>query len=139
MKIKEHIITAEVTWDMAHRFPRYSGACANVHGHTYKLRVAVKGECTDGMVADFKYLKQCLETVKSKFDHKCVLEGDSPEDIKLVHVLREIGSECYTPGYRPTAENMAAHIAEMLVEDLNLNVAYVKLWETPTNCAEVVL
>lgn len=137
MKIKSTSVTKEVTWDMAHRLARYNGPCANLHGHTYKLQVTVRGKLVDGMVVDFNQLKRSMEAIKAKFDHKCVLEGTSAEDIELVHTLRKIGCEYYIPGYRPTAENMVAHIANMLIEDYHLDVECVRLWETPTSFAEV--
>ena len=36
-------ITKEFTFDVAHFLPNHKGLCANIHGHTYKLQVAING------------------------------------------------------------------------------------------------
>ncbi|MDR0941133.1 MAG: 6-carboxytetrahydropterin synthase, partial [Bacteroidales bacterium] len=41
MKVR---ITKEFTFDMAHALFEYDGLCRNIHGHTYKLQVTLKGE-----------------------------------------------------------------------------------------------
>ena len=40
-------LTKSVTFDAAHRLRDYVGKCANLHGHTYKLEVAIAGEKVD--------------------------------------------------------------------------------------------
>jgi len=57
--------------DAAHRLPNYSGKCANVHGHTWKITVEVEGEiCPEtGMVVDLHDLKEAVEEELRKLDH----------------------------------------------------------------------
>ncbi len=53
-------ITKEFQFEMAHALVGYDGPCKNIHGHSYKLKVTVKGkvkdwtsDSDDGMGVDF--------------------------------------------------------------------------------------
>ena len=58
-------ITKEFTFETGHALYGYDGLCKNVHGHSYKLSVTVKGQpindpshVKSGMVIDFSDLKK---------------------------------------------------------------------------------
>lgn len=105
------LITKEFIFDAAHKLERYDGACKNLHGHTYKLHVSVKGEPKeDGMVIDFGILKKIVkEHALNKLDHSYLNE-----------IIRQ-----------PTAENIIIWIWDKLKDKLDLHE--LKLWETPTS------
>jgi 6-pyruvoyltetrahydropterin/6-carboxytetrahydropterin synthase len=69
-------ITKVFTFDSAHHLNDYEGKCKNIHGHTYKLEVTVKGMPDKrGMVIDFHDLNDLVEAeVISKIDHKYLNE-----------------------------------------------------------------
>jgi 6-pyruvoyltetrahydropterin/6-carboxytetrahydropterin synthase len=53
-------ITKEFQFEMAHALLGHDGPCKNIHGHSYKLDVTVKGKVKqnttdpdEGMVVDF--------------------------------------------------------------------------------------
>ena len=79
-------ITKEFKFEMAHALHGYDGLCKNIHGHSYKLRVTVrgnvrqeKGHKKDGMVMDFSVIKDIVKPeVIDKYDHSLVLNADSP-------------------------------------------------------------
>ena len=57
-------ITKEFKFEMAHALHGYDGLCKNIHGHSYKLWVTIRGAVLnerthkkDGMVMDFAFLK----------------------------------------------------------------------------------
>lgn len=108
------IIVKQATFDSAHQLKWHKGKCKNLHGHTYKLEVGVKGKINEnGIVIDFGDLKKIIEEkVIEKYDHK--LLNDYFEN--------------------PTAENIAVQILKDLKSD---GVALVRLWETPTCYVEV--
>ena len=65
MKIR---ITKEFHFEMSHCLNNYNGACKNIHGHSYKLFITLRGEpSTDktsssfGMVMDFRDLKRIVK------------------------------------------------------------------------------
>lgn len=79
-------------FDMAHVLKDYDGPCRNIHGHSYELRVTVKGEpiCDptnpkNGMVMDLHDLK-CLvnDNIVSKLDHAFVVSSAMPADFIAV-------------------------------------------------------
>ncbi len=71
----------------AHQLPNHPGRCQRMHGHNYKLIVAVAGEVDahTGFVADFSDIENiCNEAVLKKVDHTCFndyLENPTAERI----------------------------------------------------------
>lgn len=119
MCVKKEMYTCikAFTFDSAHFLPNYTGACGNLHGHTWKVEIAVEGEKLkeNGMLIDFNDLSFYIEKLKKRFDH-CLLND-----------FLEI----------PTAENIAKYIFDFLEEELKnkeVNISFVRLWETPNNC-----
>ncbi|MFC4768136.1 6-carboxytetrahydropterin synthase QueD [Effusibacillus consociatus] len=118
-------VTKIFTFDSAHRLDDYIGKCANLHGHTYKLEVEVKGR-TDhrGIVVDFTDLKKIVnEQIISKYDHQ-FLNDHMP--------------------FNTTAENMVVFFFEIVDAYLkkldsaqDIHLQRVRLWETPTCYAEI--
>ena len=105
------LITKEFTFDAAHKLINHKGKCKNLHGHTYKLQVTIKGKPNgDGMIIDFSDIKNIVKTsIIEKLDHA---------------YLNEIIQQ-------PTAENIIIWIWDELEDKLNLSE--LKLWETPTS------
>ena len=67
-----HEITTETTFDAAHALRNYEGPCENLHGHTFRVQLSIKGEKLNdiGFLADFKILKKILEDAAGEYDHK---------------------------------------------------------------------
>lgn len=118
-------VTKELTFDSCHQLKEYLGACARLHGHTYKLQVTIEGELDyKGMVIDFKELNKYLkEELVSDLDHYNLNE-------KFF--------------FNTTAENMVVYFFELISKYITtisntvnryLAVKEVKLWETPTSFA----
>lgn len=105
------IICKEFTFDSAHKLNNYIGKCANLHGHTYKLHVSIKGPIRDnGLVFDFGDIKECVKImILDQLDHR---------------FLNDIIEQ-------PSAENISVWIWNELKEKLPLYE--IKLWETPTS------
>ena len=58
-----HQIDVEFSFAAAHRLPRYRGKCFNLHGHNYKLGVAVRGEpdAYSGLLIDFAEVERIVQ------------------------------------------------------------------------------
>lgn len=129
------------TFDSAHQLIGHDGKCANVHGHTYKLEVVVKGpvfgaenEAKEGFVIDFGDLKKIVKAhVVDKLDHAFIAAGNEP----VLETLRATGSKIAELGFRTTAENMCMYIAHAL-RQTGLPIYSIRLWETGTSYAEVL-
>lgn len=118
-------VTKEFTFDSSHQLKEYNGACARLHGHTYKLQVTLEGVVNEiGIVVDFKDLKGVVtEKILSKLDHYN-LNDKYP--------------------FNTTAENMVVSMFDEMngyVKNYSdyhrryIKLKEIKLWETPTSFA----
>lgn len=110
------LVSKEFTFDAAHKLIHYHGKCERLHGHTYRLRVTIKGEKDEeGMVIDFALLKKIVQKkVISVLDHS---------------YLNDIIDQ-------PSAENAAEWIWNQIEYLLDTPTHYlyeIMLWETPTS------
>lgn len=104
------------------------GKCARPHGHghNYHLEVSVTGEIDSrtGMIVDLENLQKVVDDyIVEPFDHT-FLNKDVPYFTQVV----------------PTAENIAAYIAQTLKEPISLlgvELEKVKLIESPNNSCEI--
>jgi len=98
--------------------PHHPGKCARLHGHSYRLDVALEGPLqatgpAAGMVEDFEVVSRVVEAaVIDALDHRS---------------LNELMDN-------PTAENILVWIWARLAQELP-QLAELTLWETPRACA----
>ncbi|WKS95040.1 6-carboxytetrahydropterin synthase QueD [Riemerella columbina] len=138
-------ITKIFSFETAHVLYHYDGKCKNMHGHSYKLFVTVKGEPIDdldnpknGMVVDFGDIKKIVkEEVVDVWDHAVLLNGRSPHKV-LGQELEEKGHKVIFCDYQPTCENMLYDIAAKIKKRLpeHISLAYLKLHETENSYGE---
>ena len=113
-------VRKQFTFEAAHVLPHHTGKCRRLHGHSYRLDVAVDGRLqpdgpAQGMVIDFDRIGEIVQRdVLAELDHR------SLNDIVA----------------NPTAEIVALWIWERLLGALP-GLTEVVLWETPTACAVV--
>src|SRR5579862_4487165 len=64
-------VSVDETFAAAHNLRDYKGKCENLHGHNYKVRIALAGEELDatGLLYDFVHLKQVVQSVVRALDH----------------------------------------------------------------------
>lgn len=138
-------LTKEFSFEAAHALEGYDGPCREIHGHSYRFFVTVKGtplcdasnpKC--GMVMDFSVLKRIVnEEIVSRFDHSLVLRATESGE-ELYRVLSARFGNIITVDYQPTCENMledfAARIAARLPQGVTLHS--LRLHETATSYAE---
>jgi len=116
------ICTEEI--DSAHYLVGYKGKCATLHGHRWKIEIAVSGTRLDplGMLVDFGQVKEIV----NELDHKC---------------LNNIPPFLIDPAFdvvNPTAENIAQFLGQKILDSwfgrgVGNELDYVKIWETPNN------
>ena len=135
-------ITKEFKFEMAHALYGYDGLCANIHGHSYKLWVTVKGEVKnenghtkDGMLMDFTDLKSIVKPeIVDKYDHSLVLNANSPHaDLDL-----SVFNKVHYLNYQPTSENLVLDFANFIQKQLpdGVDLLKVVLSETVSSFAE---
>ena len=135
-------ITKVFKLEMAHALHGYDGLCKNIHGHSYRLWVSVRGEIKnekghqkDGMVMDFDIIKQIVKSeIVDKYDHSLVLNANSPHAKIDLSAFEKV---FYLP-YQPTSENLVADFATLIKSKLPEGVELYKvvLSETATSFAE---
>ncbi|NCN86945.1 6-carboxytetrahydropterin synthase QueD [archaeon] len=80
------IIVKKFTFEAAHFLPKHP-TCGQVHGHSFVLKVSVKGEIKNHFVIDFYDLKAIVNNyVIDKLDHRLlndIFEYPSCEDISV--------------------------------------------------------
>ena len=96
----------------AHKLRGYKGKCENIHGHNWKVEVAISSESINdiGIVVDFKDVKAKLEEVLKDLDHK---------DLNSLPYFKEVN---------PTSENIAKFIFDEFKKK-NLPASHVSVWE----------
>ena len=135
-------ITKEFKFEMAHALYGYDGLCKNIHGHSYRLFVTIKGnikhtpiEPKDGMVLDFDILKKIVKNnIVNKYDHSLVLNSKSPHAEIDLSAFEKV---FYLP-YQPTSENLVVDFAQKIKTELpkGIKLHKVILSETATSYAE---
>lgn len=67
-----HKINVIQCFSGAHFLAGYPGACSNLHGHNWKVRVQLVSKGTNelGIAIDFKVVKEKLSNLIQKLDHK---------------------------------------------------------------------
>jgi len=133
-------ITKEFRFEMAHALLGYDGPCRDIHGHSYRLLITLKGKTAtggpkDGMVFDFSDLRQIVnEHIVRRFDHALVLHEKASAEL-----MQSLQDHNLIPlSFQPTCERLCIYFADMLTRELPETVAlhHLTLYETATSFAE---
>ena len=139
------IVKGPISFDAAHVLPSYDGLCSNLHGHTYKVEVILLSGSTekkDGMLVDFKVMKEVIMKIIDEYDHAVIINNLSEDnfEIELKNLLLKSNKKVKLLQGETTAENIAEDIGLKLQETCLTNkfiTLGVKLYETPTSYVEV--
>ena len=140
-------LTKEFSFESAHALWGYDGKCREIHGHSYRLFVTIKGEpITDpidpklGMVMDFGELKSIVaREITDRMDHSFVMRA-TPEAEALAEAMGSQFTNVVLVDYQPTCENMLLDFAARLQKALpeRVELYSLRLHETATLYAEWV-
>ena len=115
-------VTRTFSFEAAHQLDWHSGACKNLHGHSYRLEVTVSGPLTnDGIVIDFADLSALVQReVIDRVDHR-----NLNVDVEFMR------------GVNPTAENIVVACWRVLERHVMPGrLRRLRLWETENNYVE---
>jgi len=137
-------LTRIFNFDMAHVLLNYHGKCKNIHGHTYKLEVTVKGTPSNddaspkkGMLIDFSDFKNLIEkNIITVWDHALMIHRDT--DPILLNALNNNYEKIIIAPFQPTTENMICELASLIKKLLptDLQLFSLRLYETEKSFAE---
>jgi len=110
-------LTIRTSFAAAHNLINYQGDCENLHGHNWKVDVAVTAIELDkaGLGIDFKVLKREAGLVINELDHKYLNENPAFRDVS------------------PSSEHISRYLYQRLSEHLNtenITVESVTVWES---------
>ena len=138
-------LTKEFSFESAHALDGYDGLCREIHGHSYRLFVTIKGEPISeegnpklGMVMDFGDLKRIVNSeIIDRLDHSFVLRN-SEQNTELREMLGAKFGKVVPVDYQPTCENMLSDFATRLQKALpsGIELHSLRLHETATSHAE---
>jgi 6-pyruvoyltetrahydropterin/6-carboxytetrahydropterin synthase len=126
------LLVVKGKFDAAHRLAGYPGSCADVHGHTWKVEVAVKVDKLNdlGIGVDFKLLKTALESILSEFDHGVLMRKGDVMFEKMLTKTVEFPEN-------PTAEVIAMEVYRRMKTKLGvIRLEWVRVWESENAYAE---
>jgi len=111
-------VLVKSNFSAAHKLRNYHGKCENMHGHNWTVEASVRSETLDdnGLLIDFKILKERLKKILERLDHTNLNE-----------------SEPFCEA-NPTSENIAKFIFDLLKED-GITARRVSVWESDTSRA----
>lgn len=108
---KELTLFTEDVIDAAHKLVGYNGKCSDLHGHSWLLRLWIRGRFADrdrnGILFDFTAIGQ----IKDSFDHSYI-------------------NELFANGENPTAENICMYVYEQLKDKFPHLKFKVRIYET---------
>jgi 6-pyruvoyltetrahydropterin/6-carboxytetrahydropterin synthase len=109
-------VKVQGNFSAAHSLRDYQGDCEKLHGHNWLVEVAVVGKrAGNGMVVDFRLLKNILCEALVKLDHQHLNELD------------------YFKTHNTTTENIAEYLFSEISQAMpdGLRVSSIKTWESP--------
>jgi len=137
-------LTRVFHFNMAHVLLNYPGKCKNIHGHTYRLEVTVKGILRNeddspnkGMLIDFSDFKNLIQNkIIAVWDHSLMIHQNS--DPVLLSALKNNYEKIMVVSFQPTTENMICELALIIKSILppDLQLFSLKLYETENSFAE---
>ena len=108
-------ISTTRTFSAAHQLRMYDGSLEPLHGHNWQIRVTVGRRELDniGVVMDFHELQRRVNAIVDPMHNA---------NLNDLQAFRSIN---------PSAENVAAVVAESLRLDASVRLVSVEVWETP--------
>lgn len=110
------VVRVQAGFEAAHHLTAYRGPAEAVHGHSWRVEVALEAEALDGegMAFDFIEAQESLAALAARLDHRD-LNTVPPFDLKS-----------------PTSEHLAVWFYEGLSDSLpRACIAEVTIWEAP--------
>lgn len=141
-----YTVTKQYRTETAHRLINYDGKCAHIHGHSYLWEVTATAPklSLDGILVDFKILKEAMIEVLEPLDHCLVLSEKDPLVLDADPGLHRmfLATNGQAPRlllfwFNPTAENFARWAGQEIQHKLLFTkIIKVRVWETVTSYAE---
>lgn len=135
-------LTKVFHFETGHALNEYEGACKNIHGHSYELRVSVTtSNQTDdflpapGFIIDFKEIKKIVtQKIVDHLDHKLILSTAYLQKHPQFNNLENL----IIWDFEPSAENILLFIKNTLFNEFpeEIKLRKLLLYETKSSFVE---
>jgi len=115
------IVAKSIEFDAAHFLPNYVGKCSQLHGHHWKVELAVEGSVMEkhGFVVDFSRLKDWMQdSIINEFDHTCL--NDKVDNPTAENIVLDIASKFFETGWCVSGD---------------VKLKWIKVWEAEDSYA----
>ena len=115
-------VTIKKTFSAAHRISEIGGKCEALHGHNFLVEVSIAAESLnkEGLLIDFRTVKQWTEEVLDQLDHTFL------NDLE------------YFKTRNPSSEQIARYLYGRIDErarQVKMHLSRVTVWESENSCA----
>lgn len=138
-------LSREIQLDYGHTLPNHYSFCSELHGHRARIIATIEGPVSleygssgQGMVTDFKFLKELLMTrIHDVLDHGFAVWKDDEEDRIFI---TNRNTKFLVTEEPPTAEYLAKWAFYQIENEMPKNVKLVSItwFETPTSSATYI-
>lgn len=135
-------LTKVFHFETGHALNEYEGACKNIHGHSYELRVSVTTSNQSdnflpapGFIIDFKEIKKIVtQKIVDHLDHKLILSNAYLQKYPEFNGLENL----IIWDFEPSAENILLFIKNTLFNEFPKEIKLRKLllYETKSSFVE---
>ena len=130
-------IAKEFNLEMGHRLMFHQGKCKNLHGHSYKCMIELRGEPdNNGMIMDYYDLNKMVNPIIDELDHSFMVFKN---DVEVIDALDKLDSRKVVVDFETTAENICGYLLDRIkLKSLPSNIKSVKVrvLETENSYAE---
>ena len=126
-------VSKEYHFCAAHRLEGHV-KCGRLHGHNYKVIVTVQtNDLIAGMVIDYHDLDDIVNPKVDGMDHRYLVSRENEMNCPYLAIVHREGHDYTLPYDRSTAECIAKHLYEMIVQSLHPEAfkVTVEVQETP--------
>jgi 6-pyruvoyltetrahydropterin/6-carboxytetrahydropterin synthase len=115
-------VTIKKSFSAAHRISEIGGNCEALHGHNFLVEDSVAAESLneEGLLIDFRVVKQWTEEILAQLDHTYLNELD------------------YFQNMNPSSEQIARLLYERIdakARQAQVRLSRVTVWESDNSCA----
>jgi len=101
-------VTIKRTFSAAHSLKEIGGKCEKLHGHNFTVEVSVATDRlnSEGLVVDFRVIKDWTDQTIRELDHKylneiAIFHGSNPSSENIArYIYTQIARKATTPGIR---------------------------------------
>jgi len=121
-----HTISRDYSFSAAHQLEGHP-KCGRIHGHNYKVTVAVRGALGNGMVMDYAVLDSIVKPLISEADHMYLASKSNRRNLNpFTRLADEMNQSCPWELPYSTAECIAEYLFARLGTEIGVTAVIVE-------------